>query len=170
MTMKRLMMLAVAINIVLLQGCEGPMGPQGPQGQDGGLIASSAFELGNVNFTEGNNYQVRESYGFEIMPYDVVLVYILWETEEGKDVWRLLPQSAFFQNGELQYNFDYDDEEVRMFLDGNIDFASLDNSWLRDQVFRIVVVPADNVGRIDYSDYEGVTRMLNIGEEDFQKR
>jgi len=168
--MRKLMMLAVAIGIVLIQGCEGPMGPQGPQGQDGGLIASNAFELGSVNFTQENNYQVRESYGFEIFPYDVVLVYILWETEAGKDVWRLLPQTAFFQEGELQYNFDYDDEEVRLFLDGNIDFVSLDDSWLRDQVFRIVVVPADNVGRLDYSDYDGVTRMLGIEEEDFQRR
>lgn len=168
--MKKIMMLAVAICIVFVQGCEGPMGPQGPQGQDGGLIASSAFELGNVNFTEENNYQVREDYGFEIMPYDVVLVYILWETEEGKDVWRLLPQSAYFAAGELQYNFDYTDENVRIFLDGEIDFATLDVSWLRDQVFRIVVVPADNVGRLDYSDYDGVTRMLRIEEEDFQKR
>ena len=168
--MKKIMMLAMAIGIVLIQGCEGPMGPQGPQGQDGGLIASSAFELGNVNFTEGNNYQVREDFGFEILPYDVVLVYILWETEEGKDVWRLLPQSAFFQMGELQYNFDYTDENVRIFLDGNIDFATLEDSWLRDQVFRIVVVPADNVGRLDYSDYDGVTKMLGIEEEDFQRR
>ena len=168
--MKKIMMLAMAICIVFIQGCEGPMGPQGPQGQDGGLIASSAFELGNVNFTQGNNYQVREDFGFEILPYDVVLVYILWETEEGKDVWRLLPQSAFFQMGELQYNFDYTDENVRIFLDGNIDFATLEDSWLRDQVFRIVVVPADNVGRLDYSDYDGVTKMLGIEEEDFQRR
>ena len=170
MTMRKLMMLAVAIGVVLIQGCEGPMGPQGPQGQDGGLIASSAFELGNVNFNVGNNYQIRENFGFEIFPYDVVLVYILWEADNGKDVWRLLPQSAFFENGILQYNFDYTDEEVRLFLDGEIDFATLDNSWLDDQVFRIVVVPADNVGRLDYTDYEGVTRMLGIGEEDFQKR
>lgn len=170
MTMKKLMMLALAIGVVFAQGCEGPMGPQGPQGQDGGFIASSAFELGNVNFTKGNNYQVRENFGFEIMPFDVVLVYILWEAEGGKDVWRLMPQSAFFQDGEFQYNFDYTDEEVRIFLDGEIDFASLDDSWLRDQVFRIVVVPADNVGRLDYSDFNGVIRMLGINEDDFQKR
>ena len=168
--MKKLMMLAIAVCIVIVQGCEGPMGPQGPQGPEGGLIVSNAFELGSVNFTAGNNYQVRENFGFEIMPYDVVLVYILWEAENGKDVWRLLPQSAFFEDGILQYNFDYTDQEVRLFLDGEIAFGSLDDSWLSDQVFRIVVVPADNVGRLDYSDYEGVTRMLGIGEEDFQKR
>ena len=163
-------MLAIAISIVAFQGCEGPMGPQGPQGQDGGLIASSAFELGNVDFNVGNNYEVREAYGFEIMPFDVVLVYILWETEGGKDVWRLLPQSVFFNEGALQYNFDFTDQNVRIFLDGEIDLASLDASWLEDQVFRIVVAPADNVGRLDYSDYHAVTRMLGLGDEDFQKR
>lgn len=163
-------MLAVAISMVVVQGCEGPMGPQGPQGQDGGLIASSAFELGGVNFTAANNYQVREAYGFEILPYDVVLVYILWETEEGRDVWRLLPQSVFFNEGALQYNFDFTDENVRIFLDGEIDFASLDATWLQDQVFRVVVAPADNVGRIDYSDYDAVTTMLGLKEADFQQR
>jgi hypothetical protein len=168
--MKKLLILAIAISIAAFQGCEGPMGPQGPQGQDGGVIASSAFELGNVDFNVGNNYEVREAYGFEIMPFDVVLVYILWETEGGKDVWRLLPQSVFFDEGALQYNFDFTDQNVRIFLDGEIDLASLDASWLEDQVFRIVVAPADNVGRLDYSDYGAVTKMLGLGDEDFQKR
>lgn len=164
------MMLAMAICMSFIQGCEGPMGPQGPQGQDGGLIAASAFELGGVNFTSGNNYQVTEPYGFEILPYDVVLVYILWETDNGKDVWRLLPQTVFFNDGAFQYNFDFTEDNVRIFLDGEIDFATLDQSWLRDQVFRIVVAPADNVGRLDYSDYDAVTKMLGIGDSDFQKR
>ena len=99
----------------------------------------------------------------------MTLVYILWETD-GKEIWRLLPQSVFFDDAVLQYNFDFTDVDVRIFLEGNVDFGTLDASWLQDQVFRVVVVPADNVGRLDYSDYEGVTRMLKLEDSDFQKR
>jgi hypothetical protein len=166
--MRKLLMLAVAIGILAVQGCDGPMGPQGPQGQDGGIITSSAFEI-EVDFTSGDNYEITESYGFEVLPYDVTLVYILWETD-GKEIWRLLPQSVFFDDAVLQYNFDFTDVDVRIFLEGNVDFGTLDASWLQDQVFRVVVVPADNVGRLDYSDYEGVTRMLKLEDSDFQKR
>ena len=166
--MRKLLMWAITISIVAVQGCEGPMGPQGPQGQDGGIITSSAFEL-EVDFTNDNNYEVTESYGFDVLPFDVTLVYILWEAD-GKEIWRLLPQSVFFDDGVLQYNYDFTDVDVRIFLEGNINLGTLDTSWLQDQVFRIVVVPADNVGRLDYSDYEGVTRMLGLKDSDFQKR
>lgn len=166
--MKKILIWALAIAIVAVQGCEGPMGPQGPQGQDGGIITSSAFEI-EVDFTNDGNYEITESYGFEVLPYDVTLVYILWETD-GKEIWRLLPQSVFFDDGVLQYNYDFTDVDVRIFLEGNVNLSTLDASWLQDQVFRVVVVPADNVGRLDYSDYEGVTQMLGLEDEDFQKR
>lgn len=166
--MRKLLMWAMTISILAVQGCEGPMGPQGPQGQDGGIITSSAFEL-EVNFTNDDNYEITESYGFDVFPSDITLVYILWETD-GKDIWRLLPQSVFFDDGVLQYNYDFTDVDVRIFLEGNINLGTLDASWLQNQVFRVVVVPADNVGRLDYSDYEGVTRMLGLKDGDFQKR
>lgn len=166
--MRKLLMWAMTISILAVQGCEGPMGPQGPQGQDGGIITSSAFEL-EVNFTNDDNYEITESYGFDVFPSDITLVYILWETD-GKDIWRLLPQSVFFDDGVLQYNYDFTDVDVRIFLEGNINLGTLDASWLQSQVFRVVVVPADNVGRLDYSDYEGVTRMLGLKDGDFQKR
>lgn len=171
--MKKIFVLLVAITTVLFQGCEGPMGPQGPQGPEGleGVIVTSrAFEIEGVGFTADNNYSVVEDYGFEIYPYDVVLVYILWETDNNKAVWRLLPQSVFFDEGTLQYNFDFTDVNVRFFLDGTIDFKSLDTTWRLDQVFRVVVAPADNLGRLDYSDYDATTRMLGLEDKDFQKR
>jgi len=166
--MKKIFLLVFAISALVFQGCEGPMGPQGPQGQDGAVIASSAFEL-ELDFNSANEYQIREDYGFEVLPYDVVLVYILWETD-GKEIWRLLPQSVFLPEGVLQYNFDFTDVDVRLFLDGTVNFGSLESIWTQDQVFRVVVAPADNVGRIDYSNYEDVTKMLGLEDGDFQRR
>ena len=40
------------------------------------------------------------------------------------------------------------------FLDGTTDFDTLDDAWTQNQVFRVVVVPADNVDRIDTSNLD----------------
>jgi len=156
--------------MIFIQACEGPAGPQGPpgqDGQDGGVVLSNAFELEGVHFTGENNYGLVEEYGFEVLPSDVVLVYILWETDEN-EIWRLLPQTVFLPEGVLQYSFDFTVVDVSIFLEGTVDLGVLDTIWTRDQIFRVVVAPADFVdARIDYSDYHAVTKMLGLDEEDF---
>ncbi len=74
----------------------------------------------------------------------------------------------FFDEGVLTYNFDFTQTDVRFFLDGTIDFGILDASYTQNQVFRVVVVPADNVGRLDYRDLSIV--MDAYGIESFEKR
>ena len=121
------------------------VGEDGENGRDGGLIASSAFEI-VVDFNIQNNYQIVESYEFDVYDYDVTLVYILWETDNGQEVWRLLPQSTVFVGGAtLNYNFDFTQTDVKLFLEGTANFENLDAVWTQDVIFRIVVVPADNV-------------------------
>ncbi|MBD0831729.1 hypothetical protein [Aestuariibaculum sediminum] len=145
--------------ITILFACEGPQGAPGPPGADGGLIVSSAFEI-EINFNETNNYEYFESYGFDVYPFDVVMVYILWDRDE--NIWRALPQTIFFQEGSLIYNFDFTQEDVRFFLDGNIDFSLLGGEWTQNQVFRVVVIPADNVDSVNLNDYNNVIETLNI--------
>ncbi len=171
--MKKLIVLVLAAIVLAFQGCEGPVGPQGPQGaqgDDGGIFVGSAFEI-EVDFTEGNNYEFVEPYGFDVFPYDVTLVYLKWSPEGEDPIWRLIPQQIYFDEGVLQYNYDFTDVDVRIFLDGNIDFGLLGNEWTQNQVFRVVVVPADNVdARMDFQDYDAVTKMLGLTDEDFVKR
>jgi hypothetical protein len=162
--MKKLFILFVAISFIVLSSCEGP---QGPPGNDGGLIVAPAFEI-ELDFTPSNNYEYIEAYGFEIYPADVTLVYILWETYNGQEIWRLLPQTVDFTEGSLTYNFDFTRTDVRFFLDGTIDFNLLDASWTQNQVFRVVIVPADNVGKHDYSNLNTVIEAYNI--KSFEKR
>jgi len=163
--MKNLLTLLVGF-VLVLTSCEGPQGPPGSPGRDGGLIVAPAFEI-ELNFTSANNYEFFEPYGFETYPADVTLVYILWEVVNGQEVWRLLPQTVEFEDGTLMYNFDFTRTEVRFFLDGTVNFNTLDNSWTRNQVFRVVVVPADNVGKHDYSDINVV--MDTYGITEFEK-
>ncbi|WGD34679.1 hypothetical protein [Olleya sp. YS] len=158
----------VSVLVLLLTSCTGPEGPPGFDGVDGGLIVSSAFEI-ELDFNANTNYEFIEPYGFYIYPSDVTLVYILWETADGQDIWRLLPQNVFFDdNTVLTYNFDFTQDDVRFFLDGSTNLDTLGSEWTQNQVFRVVVVPADNVGRIDYSDINNVMQQLNITT--FEKR
>ena len=167
--MKKLTYLLFAISF-LFTACEGDPGPPGPpgfDGQDGGLIVASAFEI-ELDFNASNNYQFIEPYGFDVFPFDVTLVYILWDSANGQDIWRLLPQTVAFNDGDLIYNYDFTQDDVSFFLDGTTNFATLDPVWTDGQVFRVVVIPADNVGRIDINDFEAVTQFYGI--ENFPRR
>ena len=155
--MRKITYLFLALTF-LFTACEGPQGPpgfdgfDGLDGQDGGLIVSSAFEI-VVDFNTDNDFEYFEAYGFEVFPSDVTLVYILWDTIDGQDIWRLLPQNEYFDDGSfLTYNFDFTRDDVRFFLDGTADLPTLDDVWTQDQVFRVVVVPADNVDGLDTSN------------------
>ncbi|MBR9846993.1 MAG: hypothetical protein GYB35_13205, partial [Algicola sp.] len=136
-------------------------GPQGPQGPSGGLLVSSAFEI-VIDFNETNDYSFIEAYGFDVFPSDVTLVYILWNNVNGQDIWRLLPQTVEFEDGTLLYNYDFTQTDVSFFLEGTTDFSTLGSEWTQDQVFRVVVVPADNVDGIDVSNLDAVMQMTNI--------
>jgi len=147
--------------------CEGPQGLDGfdgQDGQDGAIITSSAFEIA-IDFNEANNYEFIEPFGFEVLPTDVTLVYILWETlDNGQDVWRLTPQTVQFTDGTLVYNYDFSQTDVRFFLEGTTDFDFLDTSFTQNQVFRVVVVPADNVGKTDTTSLDAVMALYGIKE------
>lgn len=167
--MKRILSF-ITVFTLLLTSCTGE---DGRDGLDGAIIASSSFEK-IITFSPTNNYEDIEPYGFQVLPSDITLVYILWETDNGQDVWRLMPQTVQFDDGNLVYNYDFTQTDVRIFLEGSTDFSLLDTSFTQDQVFRVVVVPADNVGRgsefssIDYNDLELVMELYNITE--FPKR
>jgi len=167
--MKRILSI-LFVSVLLLFSCEGEQGPpgfDGLDGLDGGIIVSNAFEI-QVDFNLANNYEIIEPYGFDVYPFDVTLVYILWETLDGQDIWRLIPQSVEFPDGMLTYNFDFTQNDVRLFLDGTTNFSLLAPEWTDNQVFRVVVVPADNVDGLDISNLNAVMKANNI--ESFIKK
>ncbi|MBN8651211.1 MAG: hypothetical protein J0L67_07280 [Cytophagales bacterium] len=164
--MKKLMfLLIVAVGVA----CQGPMGPEGLPGEDGEIIASKAFEI-EVDFTAANNFAHLEEYGFNVLSSDVTLVYVLWDVVNGNDIWRLLPQQVFFEEGLMQYNYDFTNVDVNIFLDATFPLSALGSQWTNDQVFRVVVVPADLVGRPNYADYDATMKRFNLTDKDFQKR
>jgi hypothetical protein len=167
--MKRILSV-ISIFAVLLTSCTGDQGPpgfDGFDGQDGGIFVASAFEV-VIDFNADNDYQFIEPYGFDVFPSDVTLVYIEWETDNGEPIWRLLTQTEYFDNGVLVYNYDFTQQDVRIFLDGTINLNTLDNVWTQNQAFRVVVVTADNIDGLDVSNLD--SNMQAYAIEDFELR
>lgn len=136
--------------------CEGDQGPPGIDGE-----VAPAFEI-EVDFNASNNYAITQNYGFNVYPSDVVLIYISWETIDGTEIWRLLPQTALFDEGVLSYNYDFTDADFSIFMDATFDLGTLDSSWTQNQYFRVVVVPADYINKVDTSNYDDVINAANI--------
>ena len=75
---------------------------------------------------------------------------------------RLLPQTTYLDDGILVYNYDFSQDDVRVFLDGTTNFNTLDSSFTQNQLFRVVVVPADNVDGLDTSNLDAVLQANHI--------
>lgn len=188
-TFLKLWKLALLLSAALLiscEGLEGPMGPPGKDGQDGqdGLdgkdgdsFLGTVFEI-QGDFTSENDFSLYFEFPESTVVYesDVVLVYILWEqaTIEGGtvlDVWRLLPQTVFLDEGILQYNYDFSYADVLIFIEGTIDFNTLLPAEAEDQIFRIAVLPADYAESksLDVSDYNSLMKSLNLNPDAVKK-
>lgn len=167
--MRNIFLILTLIGFVAFQACEGPEGPIGPQGEPGIVIVGTTYEV-EIDFNAENDYMEINPFAEKLVDGDAVLVYRLSAIDNGRDVWRLLPQTYFFSDAVLMYNFDYTLDDHSIFIDGAVDPANLPDQWVNDQIFRIIVVPSDfPSGRIDYSNYEAVTAMLGITDEDFQR-
>lgn len=159
----------ILASFFIVTSCEGPMGPPG---MDGDTLLGSVFEI-EGDFTAANQYQLYYDFpnNFEIYDTDVVLVYILWDvvTVNGKnvDVWRPLPQTLVFDEGVLQYNFDYTVNDVRVFLETTLPVGSLLPAETQDQVFRIAVLPADFVSKKTKSELNDLNLLMDSPEIKF---
>lgn len=159
----------ILASFFIITSCEGPMGPPG---MDGDTLLGSVFEI-EGDFTAANQYQLYYDFpnNFEIYDTDVVLVYILWDvvTVNGKnvDVWRPLPQTLVFDEGVLQYNFDYTVNDVRVFLETTLPVGSLLPAETQDQVFRIAVLPADFVSKKTKSELNDLNLLMDSPEIKF---
>jgi hypothetical protein len=158
--------------IVMIQSCEGPPGPEGQPGVNGvnGVnIVAEVFEV-KLDFTPQNNFERVFNLTPAILNSDVILVYIQWEKEGNTPIWRALPQTAFFDQGILVYNYDFTSKDFRIFMDGQVNLTSLSAEWKTNQTFRVIIVPGKfSSARIDLTNYEAVTALLGLKDEDFQK-
>ncbi|GIZ09818.1 hypothetical protein [Flavobacterium sp. UMI-01] len=158
--MKKILLLFSLLGIVALQSCTDEV--------DNDTI-SEVFER-EVSFTSANNYSNVINLTPAIFSSDVVLVYRLSGVYQGADVWKLLPESFYFNNGTLDfgYRYDFTKYDVNIYMVGN-DLQSVSNEFRMGQVFRIVIVPASFSTSVDVSNYNEVISALNVKENEIKK-
>lgn len=166
--MKKLYPLLFLLSISLIS-CEGPVGPPGPPGpagpagEDGvGLLGQVIEVQADLNSFNGFEYFVEIPGDIEIYETDVIAVYRLMDVFEDTDVWEPLPQTLFRDSGILLYGFDYTLFDVRLFLDGTVDFGRLDPADTDDLIFRIAIIPADYAKSVDVTKMDKVMKALKV--------
>lgn len=168
--MKKISLLLSFI-VVLFISCEGDPGPPGFDGLDGldgadGLIGT-IFEV-EADFTADNGYEYLVDIPLEIEVFDtdVVMAYILTGVDNDIDIWEPLPQTLFFGNDILLYGFDHTVSDVRFFLDGTIDFETLDPLFTDDIIYRVAVIPAAFAEKINVLNIDEVMNAMKIENVD----
>ncbi|MEO9483901.1 MAG: hypothetical protein ABJG47_10665 [Ekhidna sp.] len=167
--MKRLHILLVLVTLGL-SGCyfdDGTRGPRGYDGRDGidGVNGEESFVFEyEFSFTAPDySALLNLPNDFTMLDSDVALVYFLWEvTEDNVEVWRALPQTLYFNDGVLVYNYDFTKFDVSVFLDGTVNFNGLGANSTDNWIARVVVIPGQFSGRIDYSDYNAVKEYFEL--------
>ena len=173
--MKKLLLLSI-LSLIFIS-CEGPMGPPGRDGFDGvdgrdgadgadGInIVGQMFEA-TVSFNSDNEYKVFVDIPsqIEVFDTDIILAYILVGEYEGRDIWEPLPQTLFFENKILLYGYDYTYFDVSFFLDGTVNLDFLDASFTDDIIFRVAVLPADQVQGLDLNNMDNVLNAIGNKE------
>ena len=159
--MKKITLILAFIGMITLQSCS--------TNEDTDTI-SEVFEYTNVNFLP-NDYSVVLTYPHSILNSDMVLVYRLSGSFQGEDVWKLLPETYFFDDGTLDLRYDYDftrfDSELH--LEG-FDLAGVNDGYKINQIFRVVTVPGYlNKNKVDFKDYKAVIKAYNIKESNVIK-
>lgn len=164
--MKKITLILAFIGMITLQSCT--VNEDNGNGIDNDTI-SEVFEYTNVNFLP-NSYTVVLNFPHTIYSSDMVLVYRLSDVFQGEDVWKLLPETYYFNDGTLDYRYDFNftrfDAEV--YLEG-FDLAGLSPAVRLNQVLRVVVIPAYQANKmsskkVDFNDYNAVINAYNIDE------
>lgn len=159
--MRKFTLVIAFIGMITLQGCT-----KSSNSTDNDTI-SEVFEYSNVNFLP-NSYSVVLNFPHTLYTSDMVLVYRLSGIYQGSDIWKLLPETYYFDDGTLSFRYDNDftryDAEVH--LEG-YDLAGLSNDFKLNQVLRVVVIPAyvtNKMSKVNLNDYNAVIKAFHINE------
>ncbi|MDG1063910.1 MAG: hypothetical protein P8O93_05640 [Flavobacteriaceae bacterium] len=135
-------LLTLILSITLFASCEGP---EGPAGRPGINILGQVFEV-NINLNTANNFEqvVTIPSDIEVYESDALIVYRYEGSFNGADIWTPLPATYFDSfGGTFLYTFNHTYYDLKFFLDGNFNLSVLTPNWTQNQVFRVVLVPAE---------------------------
>lgn len=148
-----------------LQACEGPAGPPGPAGADG--LIGEVHEV-QATFTSANNYGVDFDFkGNPLAQGDKVVGFILeGEDNQGNDNWEPLPQTFFDKGNTFVYTFNFSITGFTIFLDGNASPGTLASEKRTNRIFRMLIVPANLVNKVNLNDMRDIMSKIGVTESD----
>jgi hypothetical protein len=159
--MRKFTLVLAFIGMITLQGCT-----TSSNSTDNDTI-SEVFEYSNVNFLP-NSYSVVLNFPHTLYTSDMVLVYRLSGIYQGSDIWKLLPETYYFDDGTLSFRYvnDFTRHDAEVHLEG-YDLAGLSNDFKINQVLRVVVIPANltnKMSKVNLKDYNAVVNAFHIDE------
>ena len=162
--MKKISLILAVIGMIFVSSCEGPPGRDGLDGQDG--LLAEVFELKNVDF----NYNATDGYTIfraltpEILASDNILIYRMnGSVDVNTPIWQLIPRTLFLTEGELDYDFDFSKKDFTIYAGGNYNISTTPQ-YIKNQTFRIVIVPGSFSTLINRSIYGDVMAVLKVNE------
>lgn len=166
--MKKISAILVVIGMIFISSCEGTPGRDGFDGQDG--LLAEVFELKNVdfNFNATDGYTIYRALTPEILTSDNILIYRMTGTVDvNTPIWQHIPRTLFLTEGELDYDFDFSKKDFTIYAGGNYNISTTPQ-YIRNQTFRIVIVPGSFSASINKNNYADVMTALNIKESQIQ--
>jgi len=171
--MKKILTLFAVVGLLAFSGCSDDDNDNVDYDTVGTVYENTSNNYYNFNPSSNplNNFRVRFVFPQRILDSDVVLVYRYAGVDSDRDVWEFLPETHYLNNGtrNFSYDFTFSDSFVDIYLNGN----SLTDPELDDyrfnQIFRIVVVPADFAASVNKSNYLDVVDKLNLKESQIQE-
>lgn len=127
------------------------------------------------SFSAANNYTLIKDLPAMLVNTDVVLVYRKKKVSNGAIVWEQIPKTKYLTQGELDYDFDFTTSDIQIFTTANFDQATMNatdkNTYLNNQTFRMVVVPAaaGKSANVNYADYNSVVNYYGINTSNVKK-
>lgn len=164
--MKKIIVVATMITMLVFQGCTGP---EGPQGDSGVTVEAEVFELKNVNFgyDPANGYSIYQTLTPQIYASDQILIYRLSGIiNSSTPIWQLIPRTMYLPQGELDYDFDFSKVDFTIYAGGTYNLALTPN-YIQNQTFRIVIIPgyfSNKTQAIDFSDYHAVSAAFSLSK------
>ncbi|WP_367916465.1 hypothetical protein [Leadbetterella sp. DM7] len=159
-----LMTAASVATMFFLQGCEGPVGPPGPAGADG--LIGEVHEV-KASFTSSNKYAADFDFKPAILEGDKVVGFIQeGEDNQGNYNWEPLPQTFFYNGNTYLFTYNFSLTGFTIFLDGNASPGLIDSGTRTDRYFRMLIVPAALVGKVDLSNMKDIMAKMGVEESD----
>ena len=128
---------------------------------------ADVYDLKNINFDlDGTQYYVKRNFTQPLYDSDIVLIYRQATTANGNPVWELIPRTYYVNEGEVDYTFDFTKNDVQIYAQATFNLTN--TSYVRNQTFRVVVIPANfgkSANSINYENYDEVITRYNINDK-----